>query len=401
MQTARASSTLSRAGTMVVLALAFALGGARPAHATACGSGNYPFPFTDVGGVADTFCLGILEAYVTGISRGTTPTTFSPDALVPRVQMTTFLQRALDQGLKRSSRRAALQQFWTTRLPASMQRVDLPGQPRRCVSDGESIWVLAGSEVIRVHASSGVITGTWTGFPGALEGIVYTPGRIYVTRPGFPASELYGIDATTNGGSASLISASLGETAVSIAFDGSRLWTANRGGSVSVIDAGYPYGVFTVSTGFGAPLGVVYDGANVWVTDTAFSAIHRLDTSGAIVQTVPLGAQPRYPIFDGANLWVPSETANNVAIVSAASGSVIATIAATAGNGLNQPQFAAFDGERVLVTNAANPFYVSVFKAADSSDLGASFAPALPTGMCSDGIGVWFPTGNPHRLWRM
>src|ERR1700686_5757730 len=76
-----------------------------------CGTGSYPFPYTDVAGVTDPFCPGIMEAYVTGVSKGTTPTTFSPNNTVTRVQMTTFLQRSLDQGLTRSCKRAALEQW--------------------------------------------------------------------------------------------------------------------------------------------------------------------------------------------------------------------------------------------------------------------------------------------------
>src|SRR5580693_6469984 len=68
-----------------------------------CGTGNYPFPYTDVASVTDPFCPGIMEAYVTGVSKGTSPTTFSPDDPVIRLQMTTFLQRALDQALVRTS----------------------------------------------------------------------------------------------------------------------------------------------------------------------------------------------------------------------------------------------------------------------------------------------------------
>ena len=78
-----------------------------------CGGVDYPFPYTDVSGVGAAFCPGIMEAYVTGVSKGTTPSTFSPSETVTRVQMTTFLQRSLDQGLARISRRAALDEWWT------------------------------------------------------------------------------------------------------------------------------------------------------------------------------------------------------------------------------------------------------------------------------------------------
>jgi hypothetical protein len=70
-------------GLVAVSTTAFAL---KP-----CGTGMYPFPYTDVGSVGDPFCPGIMEAYVTDVSKGTTPTTFGPNETVTRVQMTTFL----------------------------------------------------------------------------------------------------------------------------------------------------------------------------------------------------------------------------------------------------------------------------------------------------------------------
>ncbi len=66
---------------------------AGPAQAGLCGGTNYPFPYTDVAAVGSPFCPGILEAFVTGVTNGTAPGTFSPNENVTRVQMTTFLQR--------------------------------------------------------------------------------------------------------------------------------------------------------------------------------------------------------------------------------------------------------------------------------------------------------------------
>src|SRR5277367_267794 len=109
------------------LALGFGFAGAMciaPAQAQElCGGADYPFPYTDVSGVGAAFCPGIMEAYVTGISRGTTPSTFSPNETVTRVQMTTFMQRSLDQGLTRGSRRAALNQWWTQQYPSSQTSI--------------------------------------------------------------------------------------------------------------------------------------------------------------------------------------------------------------------------------------------------------------------------------------
>ena len=60
------------------------------------------------------------------------------------------------------------------------------------------------------------------------------------------------------------------------------------------------------------------------------------------------------------------------------------------GNGLNTPAVAAFDGQRILVTNGFGDS-VSLWKAADLTPLG-SFATgtgSFPFGACSDGVNFW------------
>src|SRR5271169_785807 len=122
----------NRSSRRWLVALGFGIAGVTIAPAQAqqmCGGVDYPFPYTDVSGVGVAFCPGIMEAYVTGVSKGTTPTTFSPNETVTRVQMTTFLQRSLDQGLVRTSRRAALNQWSTPQNATSMQAITVGGAP--------------------------------------------------------------------------------------------------------------------------------------------------------------------------------------------------------------------------------------------------------------------------------
>src|SRR5262249_26820548 len=68
-------------------------------------------PFTDV--AADAFCPFVLEIFYLGITTGVTATTYDPAGNVTRLQMAAFLSRSVDGVLKRGSRRAALNQFWT------------------------------------------------------------------------------------------------------------------------------------------------------------------------------------------------------------------------------------------------------------------------------------------------
>src|SRR5215831_11050050 len=99
------SATARRVLALVSIVFTALLGGGAGALLGTCG------PFTDTAN--DAFCPFILEVYYLGITTGTTPTTYSPADNVTRTQMAAFLSRSVDGVLKRGSRRAAMNQFWT------------------------------------------------------------------------------------------------------------------------------------------------------------------------------------------------------------------------------------------------------------------------------------------------
>ena len=80
------------------------------------------------------------------------------------------------------------------------------------------------------------------------------------------------------------------------------------------------------------------------------------------------------------------------------SGAVVATLS---GNGLNDPNQAAFDGQRILVTNL-NGDSVSLWKAADLTPIG-NFSTGSGTGQigaCSDGTYFWITLNKTNQLAR-
>ncbi len=297
------------------------------------------------------------------------------------------------------SRRAALDQFWTpqneTAVGLGITVLGVAGRlsPQHVRSDGADVWVTGSdTSVSRVRGSDGKLLEAWTGASGAF-GVLVAMGRVFATGHTAPG-QLYMIDPSQPAGFVTTVASNLGDYSSGIAFDGARIWTANNGGSVSIVTPGtsLPWTATTVTTGYFAPNGALYDGANVWVTDQAGTdqpgTLLKLDENGSILQTVTVGGLPLFPIFDGTNIWVPNGSSNSVSVVSASTGAVVATLT---GNGLNGPQTAAFDGQRVLVTNR-NGNSVSLWKAADLTPLG-SFAigpnSTGPFGACSDGINFW------------
>ncbi len=380
--------------TACLIALAALFGGAGGALLGLCG------PFTDVTDVS--FCPFVLEIFTLGITSGTTPTTYDPTASVSRLQMAAFLSRTVDGALKRGGRRAALNQFWTTEANAGLALTTVGGTPRPVVSDREDIWVGNNSSgtVSRLHASDGRLLETWTG-AAAATGMLSAMGRVFVTGFTVPGN-LYRIDPGQPAGAVTTVASNLGTGASGIAYDGSRIWTANSGNSVSIVTPGaaIPWTVTTVTTGFGSPGGAVYDGANIWVTNQTPGTLVKLDSAGAILLTVTVGSGPLFQVFDGSNIWVPNVNSSSVSVVRASNGAALATLT---GNGLNQPLTAAFDGQRILVTNfASGADSISLWKAADLTPLGTfGTGPGTrPYGACSDGVNFWIALSTASQIAR-
>ena len=385
-----------RAVLGIALMLSITIGSSRlRADTGTCGGATTTLPFTDV--MASPFFCQIAEAFFSGLTNGTSATGYSPTQNVTREQMAAFITRTMDQSLKRGSRRAIHDQYWTPTSADGLGLTTVGNSPELVKSDGADLWVPnnVGDTVSRVRASDGKLLETWTGALGAY-GVMPAKGLIFMTGFTNPG-KLHEIDPTQPVGAVTTLSSTLGVSPQGISFDGTRIWTANFGGSVSIVVLN-PLSVTTVTTGFTSPTGILWDGANMWVTDFGAGKLLKLDPNGAILQTVIVGANPRFPAFDGTNIWVPNQSSNTLTVVRASSGVILATLS---GNGLNTPRAAAFDGERILITNLAGDS-ASLWKAADLSPLGSvsTGASTSPIGVCSDGLNFWITLNQSGKLAR-
>jgi len=307
----------------------------------------------------------------------------------------------VDGVLKRGSRRAALKQFWAPQNDLALGMSTIGTTSRLVQSDGADVWVAnnGNDTVSRVRGSDGKLLETWTGATDAYAPLV-AAGRVFVAGATSPG-RLYRIDPTQPAGVVTTVASNLGNAPIDIAFDGFRIWTVNAsGGSVSIVTPALatPWPVTTLTAGFTGPYGMLYDGANVWITDNSAGTLLKLDGVGAVLQTVTVGALPSHPVFDGANIWTPSFGPQSVSVVRASNGALLATLT---GNGLNTPSVAAFDGQRVLVVNVMGDS-VSLWKAADLSPLGAFSmgTSSSPVGACSDGVNFWITLFTSNQLAR-
>lgn len=380
-----------RGGLLVLAVLALSMSSLLTrADTGSCGGSMLSLPFTDVPGTNLFFCA-IAEAYFAGLTNGSTATTYSPADNVTREQMAAFITRTLDQSLTRGSRRAALEQWWIPEL-RTIAPVDLGTGivPAAIVFDGADLWVAnrASDSVSRVRASDGRLLQTWTGADNATD-IIACRGRIFILGQ-TTLGMIYVINpASAADGVVSLFSSNLGgDNPTKIAFDGTFLWTAH----LTSIVMTSPGGTSVVrSAGFDFPRDILFDGANLWVADSGDDRVKRVSrSSGQVLESIPVGNLPSALLFDGTNLWVTNSLDNNITVIRAVGGLRGTVIQTITGNGLNNPQGMAFDGERVIVTNRDGDS-VSLFKATDFTpianvEIGVG---SSPRAACSDGVNFW------------
>jgi hypothetical protein len=367
-----------------------------------CSSQTITVPFTDIAG--SIFFCSIAEAYFSGLTNGSTPTTYSPSQNVTRDQMAAFITRTQDSALRRASRRAALDQ-WTQGAFASGGMTDTDHLPGLVKSDGEDLWVanLSGT-VSQVHGSNGKLLGTWTGADLA-AGVAIARGRVFVTGSTSPG-KLYRIDPKQAPGAVTVVTSTLGGTPHGITADESFIWIATFNSSVSRFNPANGSVTTFSPAGLNLTEGILYDGSNIWVTNVGNGTLKKLDSDGNVMQTIVVDEQPEFPIFDGTNIWVPNRVSNSVTVVRVkdSQGNPLAqafVLATLTGNGLNLPYCAAFDGQRILVTNFDGDT-VSLWKATDLTPLGSFSAPSgsSPFGACSDGINFWVTLSGTDKLAR-
>ncbi len=305
---------------------------------------------------------------------------------------TQSLAQGQNSNISSGNLRAALNQWANPTSISAGAKTMVGNTPALVQADGANLWVAnaRSNTVSRVRASDGKLLETWTG-AATPTGILVARGLIYVTGNTNPTGSLYSIDPRQPVGNVSVVASNLGAGTSMLTTDGTYIWSANSGpgginGSVSRInpDTG---AVMTFSAGFGSPAGILFDGSRVWVTDAGDNSLKRINANGVVDFKQFLSGNPQFPVFDGVNIWVPIYSARAVLVFNPEKTKPVATLQ---GNGLVNATTAAFDGQRILVTNN-DGHSVSLWNAADQKPLGSfsTGAGSKPYGACSDGINFW------------
>lgn len=369
-----------------------------------CGGGSVTLPFTDLPAANGFFC-SIAAAYYSGLTNGTSATSYSPGTSVTREQMAAFVTRTLSQSLRRGSRRAALEQIASPTSVPSTGTTTVGNTPFQVKSDGADLWIAGSSTVSRVRASDGKLLETWTGADSA-SAILIARGRVFVAgNINGSAGKLFVIDPKAPAGPVTLLTGSLPNYPLDMAFDGFNIWVACES---TVIKVNPNTAAITPYTGFETdfPDSITFDGTYMWVSRGAGGGgVRKVDLNGNILLTLSTGSEAGGSVFDGVNLWVPNISGNSVSVIRVCDslGNPVASpfvLTTLTGNGLNAPSDTAFDGERVAVVNSSGNS-VSLWRAADFVPLGVFAGATNAKRICSDGINFWITLdGTPGKLAR-
>src|SRR2546423_484928 len=256
---------------LILIAALTATSGVLRADNGTCNGAGITLPFADVAG--NTFFCQIAEAYFSGLTNGTSATTYSPSDFVTRQQMAAFITRTLDQSLARGSRRAALKQWQIPQSNYQQKKTQVGVDPRAVASDGEDLWVTNSSSntISRVRGKDGKLLETWTG-ASDVKGICVAGGRVYAA--GFTSNRLFIIDPSQPPGPVTSSTAQI-EHPLQVATDGLSIWTANEISVSKVSSDGLVAQTF--HAGFQGPSGILYDGASIWVADRINDSLKKLD----------------------------------------------------------------------------------------------------------------------------
>jgi YVTN family beta-propeller protein len=178
----------------------------------------------------------------------------------------------------------------------------------------------------------------------------------------------------------------VGSGPVGVAFDGSNIWVANQGSNTVtklVASTGTVVGTYSVGSN---PFGVAFDGTNIWVTNEGSNTVTALLAStGATVGTYTVGKFPRGVAFDGTNIWVTNISDNTVTKLLASTGATVGTY--TVGGA---PDALAFDGINIWVanqgSNTVTKLVASTGATVGAYSAGAAFAPYA---LAFDGTNIW------------
>ncbi len=245
---------------------------------------------------------------------------------------------------------------------------------------------ISGSGTITLGGTLAVANGgTGMANPGASGNVLTSNGSTWVSAPPTTVSSV-----SQNLANIALLrwgaapSYAVGNTPIGVAFDGINIWVTNDAdNTVSKLLAatGALVGTYPVGT---SPEGIAFDGTNIWVANYSDATVSKLlAATGATVGTYAVGMHPYGVAFDGTNIWVADGGNASVTKLLAGTGALVGTYPV----GTN-PHGVAFDGTNIWVANLGDST-VSKLLATTGALVGTYPVGNSPQGVAFDGTNIW------------
>ena len=240
--------------------------------------------------------------------------------------------------------------------------------------------VLGGQGVSRLNNDAGYLTAAGAGTAGYITQTLADARYARLSPTTEQIALLKWYTAITGTGSTFPV----GAFPVGIAFDGANMWVTNlNDNTVSVLRTSDGFHVMTPTVG-AFPSGIAFDGANMWVTNNGGTTVSVLRASdGSNVMTPIVGNSPFGIAFDGANMWVANYGDSTVSVLHASDGFHVMTPTVGA-----NPRGLAFDGSNMWVANTSDNT-VSVLRASDGLNVLTPTVGSGPERIAFDGANMW------------
>jgi hypothetical protein len=267
-------------------------------------------------------------------------------------------------------------------------RIPVQGPAFALAFDGDQMYVV-GPGIQKIRASDAATLATFNDF-GTLE-VSSLTGPV-----AFDGTNLW-VALTASDAGLAVIRASDGKFLSSgstplphlgIVFDGASVWLTSPNGQIEkfhLVNGNVSQSATIVQP---APVGITFDGQNIWVADQSGVVYERRNTDGSVVRTVSIGGQPMAATFDGVNVWVTDRASGVVAKVRVSDGAVLGKFSTQ-----KFPDYIVFDGAFVWTANTGSNSLTKI-RACDGSASGNFALGGTPTGLAFDGSNVWVATTN-------
>jgi YVTN family beta-propeller protein len=225
------------------------------------------------------------------------------------------------------------------------------------------------------NGASGVnITGTFSGDGSGLTGLPVTAPAYHLQQVAL--LKWWGVSSADN-------TVTVGAGPLGMCFDGANIWVANFGnGTVSKVNASTGGVVGTYGAGVEAAA-VCFDGTSVWVASYLINSAVKLNPNTGTGTAYTVGTHPYAVCFDGASIWMANRDSTNVTKLNPNTGAVIGTY--TVGQ---LPSALCFDGASIWVANFGSG-NVSKLNPTNGVVLGTYNVGTDPYGICFDGASIW------------